>query len=63
MDLNQLYSEHQRALMRLSQAPDRVARSADRAVADAIARRIQRFFLATGADAAASWEPNRLARG
>jgi len=56
MDLNQLYFDHQIALMRGSAAVDAHIRAARRSEAADIARRIERHLRALGAKAAHGWE-------
>lgn len=55
MDLNLLYTQHQRSLMQAAAAPDRPLRAKHLAAAGEVASRIGNYQLAKGAAAAAEW--------
>lgn len=55
MDLNLLYSEHQRFLIRASGASDRLQRTRHLAAAESLANRIRDHQLICGAAAASGW--------
>lgn len=56
MDLNLLYQQHQRSLMRAGATPSRLAQTRHLAMAGALANRIRNYQLGLGANAAQDWQ-------
>lgn len=60
MDLNLKYSDHQKALIRASAAPDRIIRELHLDRAAVIAEEIEAFQLKLGAAASCAWSALKL---